>query len=104
MLDVWWGLVEKNGPKQYDWNAYKQLFDIVAKVGLTVEATMSFQRCGMSVGDDCNVTLPEFVRKHGKDVFYLDKEGYTAYGTFLFSSEESFSPFDLMYRLSQLGS
>lgn len=26
MVDVWWGIVERDGPKQYDFSAYKRLF------------------------------------------------------------------------------
>ena len=29
MIDVWWGLVEHEGPGQYDFSAYKRLFEKV---------------------------------------------------------------------------
>nr|GMD57766.1 beta-amylase [Ipomoea batatas] len=28
MVDVWWGIIEAKGPKEYDWSAYKQLFQL----------------------------------------------------------------------------
>jgi hypothetical protein len=28
-IDVWWGIVEGDGPKQYDWGAYRALINKV---------------------------------------------------------------------------
>ncbi|MGZ7365824.1 family 14 glycosylhydrolase, partial [Streptococcus pyogenes] len=34
MVDVWWGLVEKDAPMNYNWSGYRELLDMVAKHGL----------------------------------------------------------------------
>lgn len=49
MVDVWWGIVERKGPKMYDWKAYQELFDMCVKIGLKIEAVMSFHQCGGNV-------------------------------------------------------
>ena len=53
MMDVWWGIVEKDGPGSYNWSGYKELIDMVHKHGLKVQAVMSFHQCGGNVGDSC---------------------------------------------------
>ncbi|XP_024378944.1 beta-amylase 3, chloroplastic [Physcomitrium patens] len=78
MMDVWWGIVEKDGPHQYNWSAYRELIDMVRNHGLKVQAVMSFHQCGGNVGDSCNVPLPpwvlEEVRKN-PDLAYTDRVG-----------------------------
>ena len=78
MVDVWWGVVEADGPGQYDWSAYKALAKIVASAGLKLHAVMSFHACGCNVGDYCTVTLPPWVLEVAErtpDVFYTDRAG-----------------------------
>lgn len=53
MMDVWWGIVEKDGPRQYNWSAYRDLIEMARKHGLKVQAVMSFHQCGGNVGDSC---------------------------------------------------
>nr|GMD53063.1 AChain A, Crystal Structure Of Soybean Beta-Amylase Mutant Substituted At Surface Region [Ipomoea batatas] len=84
MVDVWWGIIEAKGPKEYDWSAYKQLFQLVKKCGLKIQAIMSFHKCGDNVGDDDNggvdIPLPPWVLAFGDknpDIFYTDKDGNT---------------------------
>lgn len=48
MIDVWWGIAEHAGPGQYDFSAYRKLFEQVASKGLKVQAVMSFH-----AGGDC---------------------------------------------------
>jgi len=77
MGDVWWGIVERSGPRQYDWAAYTQLLQKVLQQGLKFQATMSFHQCGGNVGDDCDVLLPGWVLNVGKsnpDIFYTDQQ------------------------------
>jgi beta-amylase len=40
MCDVWWGLVEREGPGKYDWNGYHELFKRVAAAGLKLQVRM----------------------------------------------------------------
>lgn len=44
MCDVWWGLVEREGPGKYDWNGYHELFKRVAAAGLKLQV-----RCDRSL-------------------------------------------------------
>jgi hypothetical protein len=37
MVDVWWGIVEKKGPKLYNWTGYDELVDLVASSGLKLQ-------------------------------------------------------------------
>lgn len=53
MVDVWWGLVEKEEGGKYEWGGYEELFDMASKNGLKVQAVMSFHQCGGNVGDSC---------------------------------------------------
>lgn len=53
MMDVWWGLVEKDAPGAYNWGGYSELLEMAKKHGLKVQAVMSFHQCGGNVGDSC---------------------------------------------------
>lgn len=78
MVDVWWGIIESQGPKQYDWSAYRSLFQIVRECGLKLQAIMSFHQCGGNVGDVVNIPLPQWVLDIGEsdpDVFYTNRSG-----------------------------
>ena len=75
MVDVWWGTVESNGPKQYDCKAYRHLFKVVQEYGLKIQAIMSFHQCGGNIGDTINITLPQWVLDIGinnPDIFYTN--------------------------------
>lgn len=80
MMDVWWGIVQRNGPTQFDWNAYRIIFNLCKNIGLKVSAVMSFHQCGGNVGDDCNIPLPYWVRNVAYtgnwDIFYTDRGRY----------------------------
>lgn len=49
MVDVWWGVVEREGPQQYDWEAYKELTLIAKLYGLKIQV-------GASNGRDIRVS------------------------------------------------
>ena len=51
MIDVWWGLVERESPGGYNWGGYDEVLEMARKVGLKVQAVMSFHQCGGNVGD-----------------------------------------------------
>jgi beta-amylase len=75
MCDVWWGIVEREGPGIYDWEAYTDLVEMVAEVGLKLQAVMSFHQCGGNIGDACTIPLPWWVLKVGDDypdIWYTD--------------------------------
>ncbi|KAK9285410.1 hypothetical protein L1049_024602 [Liquidambar formosana] len=78
MMDVWWGIVESEGPKQYDWTAYRSLFQLIQQCGLKLQAIMSFHQCGGNVGDIVNIPLPQWVLDIGEsdpDIFYTNRTG-----------------------------
>jgi beta-amylase len=43
MVDVWWGVVERAGPRRYNWTSYLQLVNIVDQVGLKIQFVTSFR-------------------------------------------------------------
>uniref|UniRef100_A0A6M2EM53 Beta-amylase n=1 Tax=Populus davidiana TaxID=266767 RepID=A0A6M2EM53_9ROSI len=78
MVDVWWGIIEAKGPKQYDWSAYRSLFELVNKCDLKIQAIMSFHQCGGNVGDVVDIPIPQWVRDIGEtdpDIFYTNRSG-----------------------------
>nr|ACY25895.1 beta-amylase 2 [Euphorbia esula] len=78
MVDVWWGLVEKDGPLIYNWEGYADLVQTVKKHGLKLQAVMSFHQCGGNVGDSCSIPLPPWVLEEiskNPDLVYTDRSG-----------------------------
>ncbi|KAJ1382720.1 Glycoside hydrolase, family 14 [Sesbania bispinosa] len=78
MVDVWWGIIEQKGPKQYDWSAYRTLFQLIQECGLKLQAIMSFHQCGGNVGDVVNIPIPQWVLDIGEsdsDIFYTNRSG-----------------------------
>ena len=57
MIDVWWGLVEKESPGTYNWGGYNELLELAKKLGLKVQAVMSFHQCGGNVGDSVTYVI-----------------------------------------------
>ncbi|MEW5318652.1 MAG: hypothetical protein WDW38_009858 [Sanguina aurantia] len=79
MVDVWWGIVERDGPQKYDLSAYKSLFYKVGNAGLKAQAVMSFHAAGGNVGDTCKILLPSWVLDVGEtnpDIYFTDKTGH----------------------------
>lgn len=78
MCDVWWGIVESKGPKEYDWSAYKTLFQLVKDCKLKMQVVMSFHQCGGNIGDVVIIPIPQWVRDVGEanpDIFYTNRTG-----------------------------
>ncbi|KAI6693777.1 hypothetical protein NL676_021487 [Syzygium grande] len=81
MMDVWWGLVERE-PGSYNWGGYAELLEMAKKHGLKVQAVMSFHQCGGNVGDSCFIPLPKWaVEEVDKDpnLAYTDQWGRRNY-------------------------
>eukprot|EP00899_Mesostigma_viride_P000180 jgi/Mesvir1/10162/Mv18042-RA.1 len=80
MVDVWWGIAERDGPKQYDFRAYRNIMHIVKNTGLKFQAVMAFHACGGNVGDNnTHIPLPEWVMKAAAsdpDILYTDRAGH----------------------------
>lgn len=78
MVDVWWGLVEKDGPLKYNWDGYVELVQMVQRHGLKLQVVMSFHQCGGNVGDSCSIPLPPWVLEeisNNPDLVYTDRSG-----------------------------
>lgn len=78
MMDVWWGLVERDSPGEYNWGGYTELLDMAKKHGLKVQAVMSFHQCGGNVGDSCTIPLPKWAleeKDKNPDLAYTDQWG-----------------------------
>jgi len=93
MCDVWWGLVETS-PRNYNWNGYKTLINMVKEAGLKFQAVMSFHKCGGNVGDTITIEIPQWVRDIGAqhDAFFKDAEGNmnNEYISFAYDNERIF--------------
>lgn len=82
MMDVWWGLVEREGPGEYNFGGYIELLEMAKKHGLKVQAVMSFHQCGGNVGDSCTIPLPKWVVEEidkDPDLAYTDQWGRRNY-------------------------
>ncbi|KAL2334321.1 hypothetical protein Fmac_015534 [Flemingia macrophylla] len=82
MMDVWWGLVEREKPGEYNWGGYTELMEMAKKHGLKVQAVMSFHQCGGNVGDSCTIPLPKWVVEEinkDPDLAYTDQWGRRNY-------------------------
>ncbi|OIW20603.1 hypothetical protein TanjilG_16102 [Lupinus angustifolius] len=82
MMDVWWGLVEREAPGEYNWGGYVELMEMAKKHGLKVQAVMSFHQCGGNVGDSCTIPLPKWVGEeidNDPDLAYTDQWGRRNY-------------------------
>ncbi|KAL8141813.1 hypothetical protein V2J09_014845 [Rumex salicifolius] len=78
MVDAWWGLIEKDGPKKYNWDGYSDLIKMVQKHGMKLQVVMSFHQCGGNVGDSCSIPLPPWVLEEiskNPDLVYTDRSG-----------------------------
>ncbi|KAL2939799.1 Beta-amylase 1 chloroplastic [Bienertia sinuspersici] len=82
MMDVWWGLVERESPGEYNWGGYVELIEMARKIGLKVQAVMSFHQCGGNVGDSVTIPLPKWVLEemnNDPDLAYTDQWGRRNY-------------------------
>lgn len=57
-----WGAVERE-PRMYNWQGYKQLFEMLRPTGLKVQTVLAFHACGGNVGDLAQVPLPAWVQQ-----------------------------------------
>ncbi|GAB1221548.1 hypothetical protein ENUP19_0082G0079 [Entamoeba nuttalli] len=89
MADIWWGLVETS-PRNYNWNGYKELVQMVKNAGLKFQAVMSFHKCGGNVGDSVTIPIPQWVINAGESAgaFFKDREGWTNNEYISFAADE----------------
>ncbi|KAB2610594.1 beta-amylase-like [Pyrus ussuriensis x Pyrus communis] len=60
---------------QYDWSAYRSVFQAVQDCGLKLQTIMSFHQCGGNVGDVVTIPIPKWVLEIGEsdpNIFYTN--------------------------------
>ncbi|KAJ0921190.1 putative beta-amylase [Helianthus annuus] len=75
-VNICWGIVEANTPRDYNWEGYNQLFSIIRQSGFNkMQVLMSFHEC---VGDDAHIPLPKWIKEIGEknpDIYFTDGQG-----------------------------
>ncbi|XP_043816441.1 beta-amylase 1, chloroplastic-like isoform X2 [Manihot esculenta] len=51
VIEVWWGLVERDQPGAYNWQPYLELVQMAVKSGLKVRVVLAFHESGRGPGD-----------------------------------------------------
>lgn len=77
LMHVWWGVVEGESPKSYNWSAYLALVNLIESAGLKVQASVCFHGCS-KLTDSCIISLPPWILSIGNsnpDIFYTDRAG-----------------------------
>ncbi|KAI4370135.1 hypothetical protein MLD38_018515 [Melastoma candidum] len=60
VMEVWWGLVERDSPGVYEWKGYWDITEMARWCGLKVRVVLGFHQCGAGSEDpDC---LPIFMK------------------------------------------
>ncbi|PUZ58877.1 hypothetical protein GQ55_5G542500 [Panicum hallii var. hallii] len=60
-FELWWGVVERQGPGEYDWAGYLDLAAMARRHGLRVRAILAFHQCGAGPHDPLWIPLPQWV-------------------------------------------
>ncbi|KDP25257.1 hypothetical protein JCGZ_20413 [Jatropha curcas] len=78
VIEVWWGLVERDLPQVYNWQPYLELVEMAEESGLKVRAVLAFHQCGNGPEDPYWVPLPRWVLEEidkNPDLAYCDRFG-----------------------------
>ncbi|KAK3429515.1 hypothetical protein EUGRSUZ_E01023 [Eucalyptus grandis] len=78
VMEVWWGLVEREQPRVYNWDGYWEIVTMARRCGLKVRAVMGFHQCGTGPGDPHWIPLPVWVLREMEkdpDIAYSDRFG-----------------------------
>ncbi|XP_019169362.1 PREDICTED: beta-amylase 1, chloroplastic-like isoform X2 [Ipomoea nil] len=78
VMEVWWGLVERESPRVYNWQGYLEIVALAKRIGLKVRAVMAFHQCGTGTNDPFWVPLPKWVLEEMEkdpDLAYSDRFG-----------------------------
>lgn len=59
-VDVWWGVVQKEGEQKFDWKYYDKIFKTIKDKGLNLTPILSTHLCGGNVGDNVNIPIPKW--------------------------------------------
>ncbi|XP_076941718.1 beta-amylase 2, chloroplastic-like [Bidens hawaiensis] len=78
MVVAWWGIVEANNPREYNWSGYEILLGLVREFNLKLQVVMAFHECGGNDGDDVYIPLPKWIKEIGEenpDIYFTDRDG-----------------------------
>jgi beta-amylase len=78
-VDVWWGLVQREGPQSFDWSYYHKMARVIREAGLKWSPILSTHACGTNVGDTVHIPLPDWVwqkRKNGHLLNFISESGH----------------------------
>lgn len=73
VMEVWWGIVERESPGVYNWVGYADIVAMAQWCGLKVKAVMAFHQSGTGPGDPFWIPLPAWVCEE------MDKQPELAY-------------------------
>ncbi|TYJ20958.1 hypothetical protein E1A91_A08G032400v1 [Gossypium mustelinum] len=79
-VEVWWGIVERCSPFDYDWSLYEELFKLISDSGLKLHVALSFHSNIHSTHGKGGVSLPLWILEIGdvnKDIYYRDQQGFS---------------------------
>ncbi|KAH0975058.1 hypothetical protein GBA52_016957 [Prunus armeniaca] len=78
VMEVWWGLVERDQPMLYNWEGYLEIVALARRCGLKVRAVLAFHQCGTGPEDPHWIPLPLWVLDEidkDPDLAYSDRFG-----------------------------
>lgn len=78
VMEVWWGLVEREEPRVYNWQGYMEIVALARRFGLKVRVVMAFHQCGTGPGDPSWIPLPQWVLEEmdrDPDLAFSDRFG-----------------------------
>ncbi|GAB4857638.1 hypothetical protein Ancab_015544 [Ancistrocladus abbreviatus] len=78
VMEVWWGIVEREKPRVYDWQGYIEIVAMAKRCGLKVRAVMAFHQCGTGPSDPYWIPLPQWVQEEmvkDPDIAFSDRFG-----------------------------
>ncbi|KAJ6946028.1 hypothetical protein NC651_000950 [Populus alba x Populus x berolinensis] len=68
VMEIWWGIVEREKPRVYNWGGYLDLVALARRCGLKVRAVLAFHQRGTGPGDPlCSVSCA-VAKVHNNDL------------------------------------
>ncbi|PWJ44606.1 family 14 glycosylhydrolase [Sediminitomix flava] len=86
-IDVWWGMVQEQGPNHFNWDYYDRLIHLIQLNGLNWVPILSFHQAGGNVNDNFTQWIPvwlwgELMQKNPhlslSDLQYVSESGDTS--------------------------
>ncbi|KAF6153756.1 hypothetical protein GIB67_000989 [Kingdonia uniflora] len=79
-VEVWWGIVERSSPLDYNWSLYEELFKMISGSGLKLHVALSFHSSIQSSNGKRAVKLPSWITEIGhfnRNIYYQDQNGFS---------------------------